>query len=137
MQRGSGVLAAHKGTGIGTFSVAGTCCSVGEVHAALDGHPSDRFLVRTLALELMRLDELEETFRVKAHRDQDTAAGALLVKIYERRAILLGLNPPQGRAAHVVQHPPVAGETNTDKIERVLQELIGPPKPKTDEDKLN
>jgi hypothetical protein len=72
------------------------------VNAALDRHPieldRDRYLRRTLALELARLDELKETFRRKANSQKDTAAGALLVKIYERRATLLGLNPPIGHA---------------------------------------
>jgi len=116
-------------------------CSVAEVNAALDRHPieldRDLFLKRTLALELYRLDQLEEAFHGKAVVDRDTAAGALLVKIYERRATLLGLNPPLGHAVHVVQHVPEHRETNMDKIERVLRELKGPPKPTPDEDKLN
>ena len=49
---------------------------------------------RTLALELMRLDQLEMAFEGKALRDRDVTAGALMVKIAERRATLLGLNPP-------------------------------------------
>jgi len=65
-------------------------CTVAEVNMALDAHPieidRDKYLRRTLALELARLDELEEAFHGKAVLDRDTAAGALLVKIYERRA---------------------------------------------------
>jgi hypothetical protein len=41
---------------------------------------------------------LEEAFHGKAILDRDTAAGALLVKINERRATLLGLNPVTGHA---------------------------------------
>jgi hypothetical protein len=49
-------------------------------------------LKRTLALELLHLDEIEEAFRDKAIEDRDVASGTLLVKIAERRAALLGLN---------------------------------------------
>jgi hypothetical protein len=73
-------------------------CSIDDVHAALDYHPIERdrdtYLKRTLALELMRLDQLEMAFEGKAIKDRDPAAGALMVKILERRATLLGLNPP-------------------------------------------
>jgi hypothetical protein len=45
-------------------------CSIDEVHAALDRHPielnRDAYLKRTLALELMRLDQLEMAFEGKA-----------------------------------------------------------------------
>ena len=44
--------------------------TVARVHEALDGHPvntdSEAFLRRALALELMRLDTLEEAFESKA-----------------------------------------------------------------------
>ena len=36
--------------------------------------------VRTLAMELVELDELQQAFRSKALVDRDVAAGALLVK---------------------------------------------------------
>ena len=58
----------------------------------------DKYLKRTLALELLRLDELEEAFRDKAIVDRDVAAGVLLVKVAERRATLLGMNAPIGHA---------------------------------------
>src|SRR5215470_3385032 len=90
-------------------------CTIDDVHAALDRHPieldRDRFLKRTLALELMRLDQLEMAFENKALVDRDVPAGVLMVKIAERRATLLGLNPPLGHAVHVVQHEPVEKKT--------------------------
>lgn len=65
-------------------------CTVAEVNEVLDRHPveldRDTYLKRTLALELLRLDELEEAFREKALMDRDVAAGVLLVKVDERRA---------------------------------------------------
>src|SRR5215813_4679422 len=85
-------------------------CTVDQVNAALDRHPieldRDRFLKRTLAMELMRLDQLEMAFEGKALKDKDVPAGVLMVKILERRATLLGLNPPIGHAVQVVQHEP-------------------------------
>lgn len=52
----------------------------------------------------------------------------LLVKVAERRATLLGVNRPLGHAVHVAQHEPAVRETSTDRIERVLNQLMGPPK---------
>src|SRR5262245_25076859 len=85
-------------------------CTVDEVNRTLDAHPievdRDKFLKRALGLQLLRLDELEEIFHSKAITDADVAAGALVVKIHERRATLLGLNPVTGHAVSIVQHPP-------------------------------
>src|SRR5215831_16914583 len=93
-------------------------CTVADVHAALDRHPieldRDTFLKRMLAMELVELDELRQAFRDKALVDRDCAAGALMVKIAERTATLLGLNPPIGHAVQVVQHLPEHQKTTTD-----------------------
>jgi hypothetical protein len=99
-----------------------------EVLTILDQHPvekdRDTYLRRALAQQLLLLDRLEVTFGRMAFEDRDTAAGALLVKIAERRATLLGLNPPLGHAVRVVQHPPEHRETSIDRIERALNALI-------------
>jgi hypothetical protein len=80
-------------------------CTVPQVNAAFDAHPilrdRDKYLARTLALELVELDELGEVFRAKAIDEQDVAAGALLTKIHERRSTLLGLNAPQSAAVQI------------------------------------
>src|SRR5215475_14658154 len=90
-------------------------CSIDDVHAALDRHPialdRDAYLKRTLALELMRLDQLEMAFEGKALKDKDVPSGVLMVKIAERRATLLGLNPSPGFAVQVIQHPPAEQKT--------------------------
>jgi hypothetical protein len=103
-------------------------CSVADVNAALDRHPieldRDTFLKRTLAMELVELDELQQAFREKALVDRDVPSGVLLIKVAERRATLLGLNPTLGHAVAIVQHPPEHRETSTDKIERALARLI-------------
>src|SRR5215471_18220190 len=104
-------------------------CTVDQVNAALDRHPIDldrnRFLKRTLALELMRLDQLEMAFESKAIKGRDVPSGVLMVKIAERRATLLGLNPPLGHAVHVIQHEPAVQRTSTEEIAAVLDELMG------------
>jgi DNA-binding transcriptional MerR regulator len=102
-------------------------CSVADVNACLDNHPietnRDEYLKRTLALELLRLDEIAEAFRDKALVDRDVPSAMVLIKAAERRATLLGLNPPIGHAVRVVQHVPEQHETSTDRIERALREL--------------
>ena len=82
-------------------------------------------LKRTLALELSRLDELEEAFRDKAIVDRDVASGALLVRIAERRATLLGLNPPLGHAVQVIQHEPQNKPTSTERLRAAIDRIRG------------
>jgi hypothetical protein len=62
-------------------------------------------LKRVLALELVELDELQRIFHDKAVAEHDPVSGALCVKIAERRATLLGLNPPQGHAVQIISQP--------------------------------
>jgi hypothetical protein len=104
-------------------------CSIDDVHAALDRHPMeldrDAYLKRTLALELMRLDQLEMAFESKAIREGDVAAGALLVKIAERRATLLGLNAPIGHAVQVIQHDLPNKPTSTERIRAAIDRIRG------------
>jgi hypothetical protein len=50
------------------------------------------------------------------------------LKIAERKAAMLGTDAPMRiDAAQLVHHS--SSETNTDKIERTLRELIEPPEP--------
>ena len=82
-------------------------------------------LKRTLALELLRLDELEEAFRGKAIVDRDVASAALLVRIAERRATLLGLNPPLGHAVQVIQHEPKNKPSSTERLRAAIDRIRG------------
>jgi hypothetical protein len=72
--------------------------TVGEVNASLDrtlptiDNDARR---RYVALDLNRLDGLLETFYKRAIEKADAQAGLLVVKILERRALLLGLDSPQ------------------------------------------
>ncbi len=120
-------------------------CTVNEVHAVLDRHPieidRDKYLKRALAMQLLQLDELEVAFRDKAIVDRDCAAGMLLVKVAERRATLLGLNPPLGHAVQVIQHEPPTQQSSFDKIEALVNRIRGkarqPPGDQDDPDKMN
>ena len=113
-------------------------CTIDDVHEALDQHPielnRDAFLKRTLALELMRLDQLEMAFEGKAIRDRDVAAGVLMVKIAERRATLLGLNPPLGHAVQVIQHEPLERPNSTERIHAAIDRICGKVKPDAPDD---
>ena len=104
-------------------------CTIDDVHAALDRHPielnRDAYLKRTLALELMRLDQLEIAFEGKALKDKNVPAGVLMVKIAERRATLLGLNPPLGHAVQVIQHEPTQKKTSIEEARARLDALMG------------
>ena len=99
-----------------------------ELLAILDQHPvevdRDNYLRRALAQQLLLLDRIEVEFSKMAFEDHDTAAGALLVKAAERRATLLGLNPPLGHSVRVMQHAPEHKQSSTDKIEAALNALI-------------
>src|SRR5262249_18398258 len=112
--------------------------TVAETLAALDKHPieldRDQFLRRTLALELIELDQ--QAFR----EDRDVGSGLLRLKVAERRATLLGMNAPQGHAVQIVQHEPAAAQTSTDKIRAAIDRIRGKslPKPESgDPDKLS
>src|SRR5215831_18260412 len=112
-------------------------CTVDQVNAALDKHPieldRDQFLRRTLALELIELDQLQQAFRDTALEDRDVGSGLLLLKVAERRATLLGLNAPQGHAVQIIQHEPAGAETSTDKIAAAVARIRGKSLPKPDE----
>lgn len=74
-----------------------------------------RFRKRTLALELARLDELQEVFHARALQG-NVQCGALVTKIIERRGTMLGLHTPQNAVLQIVDSA-TPRETSTDKIE--------------------
>jgi hypothetical protein len=108
--------------------------TVSEVEEALVRHPINSepgtYLKRVLALELVELDQLEQTFRDKAIADSDPACGQLVVKIKERRATILGLNAPMGHAIAIVSQPGRARdrESSLAAFERAFA-AIGKPLP--------
>jgi len=97
-----------------------------EAERALDQHPvnaePDPYLKRVLALELVELDELQGIFHNKGVAESDPVSGALCVKIAERRATLLDLNPPQGHAVQTISQP-AKNEKSTDAYKRAFARL--------------
>ena len=75
---------------------------------------------------------MQQAFPEKALVDRDTTAGVLMVKIAERRATLLGLNPPIGHAVAVIQHEPAARRTTTEEIGDLTDEIRDILKPARD-----
>src|SRR5262249_3233753 len=80
-------------------------CTLTEVNRVPDRFTEktidDRTRKHTLALELARLDALQETFYARA-LEGDVACGALITKIIERRCVMLGLYTPQTATLQVI-----------------------------------
>ena len=117
-------------------------CSTEEVLAHLDAHPllinRTKYTRRALALELAKLDELEEAFHHKAILQKDAAAAQILLKCFERRAALLGLERPVEHTVAMVASESGTG-TALDRIrEQVMRDASEASKSDdSDDDKLN
>jgi hypothetical protein len=100
--------------------------TVAEVNKALDRFTEttidDKIRRHTLALELARLDELQETFYVRA-LEGDVQCGALITKIIERRYTMLGLYTPQTATLQVIEAE-TPRETSTDKISALIETIL-------------
>jgi hypothetical protein len=101
--------------------------TVGEVDASLDrtlpkiDNDARR---RYVALDLNRLDGLLETFYKLAIEKADAQAGLLVVKILERRALLLGLDSPQ--KLDVVQVQAQEAPSRHDRIRDAIMRVARP-----------
>src|SRR6516165_2548901 len=114
-------------------------CTLTEVNGVLDRFTEttidDKTRKHTLALELARLDELQETFYARA-LEGDVQCGALITKIIERRCTMLGLYTPQTATLQVIEAE-TPRETSTDKISALIEPIRdktrdapgGPPPP--------
>jgi hypothetical protein len=105
-------------------------CSPGEVQASmtrmLNGVTPD-LRAKTVELELARLDALNKVYYAKATADEggNHEACALVLRIMERRARLLGLDaPPRGDTAldDAMSRP----QPSVDRILAALDRLRGP-----------
>jgi hypothetical protein len=100
-------------------------CSVAEVSRVLDLFPNatitDQIRKHTLALELSRLDELQEAFYEQA-MGGDVQSGALFAKIIERRCTMLGLYTPPAAVLQVAEAQ-AAKQTSTEKIRGLLDNI--------------
>ena len=108
--------------------------TVAEVNKALDRFTEttidDKTGKHTLALELARLDELQETFYARA-LEGDVACGALITKIIERRCTMLGLYTPQTATLQVIEAE-APRETSTERLRAAIDRIRG----KTHQDDL-
>lgn len=99
--------------------------TVSEIDEAIDRWAdsiiTDKTRKHTPALELGRLDELQEVFYQPA-LEGDVRCGALVAKIIERRCVMLGLHTPQTAVLQIVDEARPK-KTSSDRIERVLAEL--------------
>jgi hypothetical protein len=106
-------------------------CTVDQVNASIVrmiGGVSPELRARTIALELDRLDEMQQGFYVDALRSRDhkpdADAASIVLRIMERRARLLGLDaPPRGDIP--LNELMEARQTSTEKIQAALDRLIG------------
>src|SRR5262252_641679 len=101
-------------------------CTVGEVDASLDrtlpkiDNDARR---RYVALDLNRLDALLKVFFARAIEKVDAQAGLLVVKILERRALLLGLDSPQ--KLDIVQVQAHKEPPRHERIRAAIERLTG------------
>ena len=87
--------------------------------------------VRTIRGDLSRLDRLIEKFYLKALAGNgDVDSATLVVRAWERKSALLGLDAVQRIDLQIVQAP--QAETRHDKIRRVFWELRHPGQPMPD-----
>ena len=102
-------------------------CTLAEVSKVLDRFTEttidDKIRRHTLALELARLDELQDTFYDRA-LESDVQGGVLVTKIIERRCTMLGLYTPQTATLQVIEAE-APRETSTDKISALIERIRG------------
>ena len=100
--------------------------SVAEVNAVIDRWSSvaltEQARKHGLALELARLDEMQQIFFQRAC-EGNVPSGQLVEKLIARRCVMLGLHAPQTAVLKIVDDA-TPKETSTDKIERVLNEFF-------------
>jgi hypothetical protein len=102
-------------------------CTLTEVNRVLDCFTEttidDKTRKHTLALELARLDELQETFYARA-LEGDVACGALITKIIERRCVMLGLYTPQTATLQIIEAE-APRETSTERLRAAIERIRG------------
>src|SRR5215471_11476736 len=102
-------------------------CTLTEVSKVLDRFTEttidDKTRKHALALELARLDELQETFYARA-LEGDVACGALITKIIERRCTILGLYTPQTATLQIIEAE-APRETSTERLRAAIDRIRG------------
>jgi len=101
-------------------------CSIKDVHEALDRFAAatidDGVRRHTLALELSRLDALQEIFYLRG-LEGDVASAALVAKLIERRCCILGLTVPPAATFTVIDQVAASEPSSTDRIAAALASL--------------
>jgi hypothetical protein len=100
-------------------------CTVGEVDASLDRtlpRIDNDARRRYVALDLNRLDALLKTFFALAIKKADAQAGLLVVKILERRALLLGLDSPQ--KLDIIQVQAKDAPSSHERIKQAILSMV-------------
>ena len=112
-------------------------CSIADVHDAIDNYAratlTTRLRTHSLAIDLARLDKLMKTYEKQAEAG-DVQSAAIVLKIIERRQIMLGLAAPPRVDPNLLelQAKPVS---STERIREALDRLreLPAPEPKQDE----
>src|SRR5215471_9680393 len=109
-------------------------CTLAEVRKVLDRFAEtvidDKTRKHSLALELERLDQLQQVFGARA-LEGDVQCGALVAKIIERRCTMLGLYAPPTATLRVIEAE-AARETSTDRIAAAIDRIRGKRLPRPD-----
>jgi len=102
-------------------------CTTSDVDAAIDRRLNydlnNDMRLRAIKLDVARLEGLMQPFFERATKDWDVQAGALCVKILERRALLLGLDQPVQSRVDVYQIPSPTSPSSYQKITDALMSL--------------
>ena len=100
--------------------------TVDDVNDVLDQFASKTITailrVHTLALELERLDGLQETFERLA-KQGDVQSALLITRIIERRCILLGLSAPPRVEVIEMQIRAAPAQTSTERIRAAIDRI--------------
>src|SRR5262245_61642989 len=101
-------------------------CTVTDINDVLDHFAtqtiSAKLRTHTLALELERLDSLQQVFERQA-KAGDVASAHLVTKLIERRCILLGLAAPPRVDSHIIEHASPPAMTSTEKLRAAIDRL--------------
>ena len=110
-------------------------CSVADIHDVLDRFASvtisANLRTHTLALELERLDNLQQAFEQQA-KAGDVQSAMLITKIIERRCVMLGLSAPPRVDLHIIEEQAAPKQTSTERILEVINRIRALPKPEDD-----
>ena len=111
-------------------------CTLADINDVMDRFATttltDKLRAHTLALEIERLDELQEVFNDQA-KAGDVQSALLVTKIIERRSILLGLSAPPRTDHHIIEHAQPPAMTSTERIRAAIDLLRLEKQPKIED----